>query len=116
MHVLGFDEPAAVGKEIVGIQLPVAEVFVRQPVKLVATALGSYDDSRSGATWRGKIRRVSDWYGHRRSIWQEPLQFNDVRTLEGIIELEPGQPPLRIGQRVLVQVLPSDSRAGNRAD
>jgi hypothetical protein len=33
---------------------------------------------------------------------QEPLQFNDVRTLECIVQLDPGQPALRIGQRVRV--------------
>ena len=32
----------------------------------------------------------------------EPLQFNDVRTLECIVTLDPDQPPLRIGQRVRV--------------
>jgi len=63
------------------------------------------DDARAGITWRGKVRKLSDWYSHRRSIWQDPLQYNDVRTLECIIDLEPGQPPLRIGQRVLVQIV-----------
>jgi multidrug resistance efflux pump len=67
------------------------------------------DDSRSGPRWRGKVRNVSDWYSHRRSIWQEPLQHNDVRTLECIIDLEPGQPPVRIGQRLLVQIMPAGS-------
>ena len=38
----------------------------------------------------------------------EPLQFNDVRTLECIIELDPGQPLLRIGQRVRVQLVPTE--------
>ena len=33
---------------------------------------------------------------------QDPLQLNDVRTLECIIAVETGQPPLRIGQRVRV--------------
>jgi multidrug resistance efflux pump len=60
------------------------------------------DDSTSGPTWRGKVYRVSDWFTHRRSILQEPLQLNDVRTLECLIAIEPGQVPLRIGQRVLV--------------
>jgi multidrug resistance efflux pump len=60
------------------------------------------DDSGASGAWRGKVVRISDWYTQRRSILQEPLQFNDVRTLECIIELEPGQPPLRIGQRVRV--------------
>jgi multidrug resistance efflux pump len=64
------------------------------------------DDSRSGPTWRGKVGGLSDWYSHRRSLLQEPLQYNDVRTLECTIDLEPGQPPLRIGQRLLVQILP----------
>jgi multidrug resistance efflux pump len=62
------------------------------------------DDSNTGATWRGKVVRLSDWYTHRRSIVQEPLQFNDVRTLECIVRLDPGQPALRIGQRVRVRL------------
>jgi multidrug resistance efflux pump len=60
------------------------------------------DDTRSGPTWTGKVVQVSDWFTKRRSIWLEPLQFNDVRTLECIIELDPGTPQLRIGQRVRV--------------
>jgi multidrug resistance efflux pump len=74
---------------------------------VVGQAVVIHDDSRSGPTWRGTVRRLSDWYSHRRSIWQEPLQLNDVRTLECIIDLEPGQPPMRIGQRVLVQMMPT---------
>jgi multidrug resistance efflux pump len=62
------------------------------------------DDSRAGAVWRGKVIRLSDWYTHRRSILQEPLQFNDVRTLECIIELEPHSQTPRIGQRVRVSL------------
>jgi multidrug resistance efflux pump len=62
------------------------------------------DDTRATGTWRGKVLRISDWYTHRRSILQEPLQWNDVRTLECIIALDPGQPPLRIGQRVRVTI------------
>jgi multidrug resistance efflux pump len=60
------------------------------------------DFSATGPTWHGRITRLSDWYTHRRSIMLEPLQFNDVRTLECILTLDPGQPPLRIGQRVRV--------------
>jgi multidrug resistance efflux pump len=60
------------------------------------------DDTTAGSTWHGKLTRISDWYTHRRSVLQEPLQFNDVRTLECLITLDPGQPPLRIGQRVRV--------------
>jgi len=64
------------------------------------------DDSSAGPTWRGKVIRLSDWYTHRRSMLQEPLQFNDVRTLECIVQLDPGQPTPRIGQRVRVTLEP----------
>jgi multidrug resistance efflux pump len=62
------------------------------------------DDIRSGPTWRGKVVQVSDWFTQRRSILLEPLQFNDVRTLECLIELDPlPEPPrLLIGQRMRV--------------
>jgi membrane fusion protein (multidrug efflux system) len=60
------------------------------------------DDSNAGPSWRGKVVRVSDWYTHRRSMLQEPLQFNDVRTLECIVQLDPSATTPRIGQRVRV--------------
>lgn len=60
------------------------------------------DDSTSDAEWWGKVTRISDWYTHRRSILLEPSQHNDVRTLECIVELDCGQPPVRIGQRMRV--------------
>jgi len=56
----------------------------------------------SGPKWTGKVVRLSDWMAHRRSILPDPSQFHDIRTLECIIALDPGQPPLRIGQRVRV--------------
>jgi hypothetical protein len=61
------------------------------------------DDSTGAGDWHGKVQRVSDWYSQRRSILLEPLQFNDVRTLECIVILDPNQATtLRIGQRVRV--------------
>jgi multidrug resistance efflux pump len=60
------------------------------------------DDTRAEDRWRGKVLRISDWYTQRRSVMQDPLQLNDVRTLECIIAVASGQPPLRIGQRVRV--------------
>ncbi len=56
--------------------------------------------------WRGRVARVADWYTQRRSSLGDPTQFQDVRTLEVIIELAPNQPPLRIGQRVRVTLEP----------
>jgi hypothetical protein len=58
----------------------------------------------SGPTWRGRVSRISDWYTDRREIAEEHLQLRDVRTLECLISLEPGQHPLRIGQRVRVTI------------
>lgn len=70
----------------------------------VGAAAVVHDDTRTTETWRGKVMRVSDWFTQRRSVLPEPTQLNDVRTLECIIELEPNQPPLRIGQRVRVHM------------
>jgi multidrug resistance efflux pump len=67
------------------------------------------DDNTTTSTWHGKVTRISDWYTHRRSILLEPLQLNDVRTLECLIELAPGQPPLRIGQRLRVSLGQADA-------
>jgi multidrug resistance efflux pump len=72
------------------------------PRVAVGQAASIQDDNSAATTWRGKVVRVSDWYTHRRSILLEPLQQNDVRTLECLIEVTPGQPPLRIGQRLRV--------------
>jgi multidrug resistance efflux pump len=61
------------------------------------------DDATGGNEWQGEVVRVSDWYSQRRSVTLEPLQFNDVRTLEVIIRVKPDpKNPLRIGQRMRV--------------
>ena len=60
------------------------------------------DDASPGREWRGRVVRLSDWYARRRSVSLEPFQRTDVRTLECLIEVEPGQPSLRIGQRMQV--------------
>jgi multidrug resistance efflux pump len=64
------------------------------------------DDSHADIHWKGKVVRISDWYTPRRSIIQEPLRFNDVRTLECIIKLDlgSGQKEPRIGQRMRVTI------------
>ena len=66
------------------------------------------DDSGAAGTWHGRVARLSDWYTRRRSTLDEPLQLNDVRTLECLIALDPGQPPLRIGQRIRVTIGPAE--------
>jgi multidrug resistance efflux pump len=63
------------------------------------------DDATGGGEWQGEVIRVSDWYAQRRSVTFEPLQFNDVRTLEVIIRVKPDpKNPLRIGQRMRVML------------
>ncbi len=70
-------------------------------------AVDIYDDTRSSKPhWSGKVTTVGNWYTHRRSIMLEPLQFNDVRTLECIIDFDPvknGEALPRIGQRLRVK-------------
>jgi multidrug resistance efflux pump len=63
------------------------------------------DDTRAGIRWHGKVKHMSDWYTHRRSMLQEPFQYNDVRTLEAMVSVDAGGPPLRIGQRVRVTIV-----------
>ena len=72
-----------------------------------------YDDARSrrdAPLATGKVLSVSSWYSPRRSMVMEPLQYNDIRTLECLIEVDPApanQSPdnlLRIGQRVRVEL------------
>jgi multidrug resistance efflux pump len=61
------------------------------------------DDTQPGVAWRGRVLRLSDWYTQRRSVLMDPLQFNDVRTIECLVSLE-GEPPPRIGQRLRVRI------------
>jgi multidrug resistance efflux pump len=61
-----------------------------------------YDYSTASEPWRGKVVRIAAWYKDRRVLLPELFPSNDVRTLECIVEVDPGQAPLRIGQRVRV--------------
>jgi HlyD family secretion protein len=60
------------------------------------------DDADPADAWRGRVGRVAGWYGQRRTILHDPSQLSDVRTLECLIVLDPGQPPLRLGQGVRI--------------
>ncbi len=62
------------------------------------------DDADASRAWTGRVLRLSDWYAQRRSVSPEPFQRVDVRTLECLIEIDPGQAPLRIGQRMQVTI------------
>jgi multidrug resistance efflux pump len=58
------------------------------------------DDAPTGQRWTGHVLRVADWYHSRRTILKEPAPPLDVRTVECLIELDPGQSQPRLGQRV----------------
>jgi multidrug resistance efflux pump len=73
----------------------------------IGQAASIRDDSTGEGSWTGHVVRISDWYTQRRSVMPEPLQYNDARTLECIIELDAGQLALRIGQRVRVTLRPA---------
>jgi HlyD family secretion protein len=60
------------------------------------------DEANADVTWRGRVERVAGWYSQRRTVLHDPSQLSDVRTLECVIVLEPGQPRLRLGQSVRV--------------
>ncbi len=60
------------------------------------------DDADPSMSWRGRVGRVAGWYGQRRTILHDPSQMTDVRTLECLIRLDPGQPTLRLGQGVRI--------------
>jgi multidrug resistance efflux pump len=62
------------------------------------------DDTHAGASWHGKVQRVAGWYEQRRPTTQDPSAFTDVRTVECLISIDTGQPPLRIGQRMRVMI------------
>jgi hypothetical protein len=47
---------------------------------------------------------VSNWYLPRRGILLEPTLYNDTRTLECLIRLEPGPVSPRVGQQVRVLI------------
>jgi len=64
------------------------------------------DDIKVSGQWTGKVRLVGDFVVPKRN--PEPLAFNDRRTIEALVDLEPGQRPLKIGQtvRVIIGAIP----------
>jgi multidrug resistance efflux pump len=70
---------------------------VGQPVEVRPNAL-------DGPAWKGRIARVADWIGPRRYVLDEPLERNDVRTMEVIVAFDEPPAGLRHGERVRVTV------------
>ena len=63
-----------------------------------------HDEADPTASWRGRVERLAGWYNQRRTVLHDPSQLSDVRTLECVIVLEPGQPRLRLGQSVRISI------------
>jgi multidrug resistance efflux pump len=86
------------------IRAEVEQEFAGRVQKLENQPVVIKDDATGSGEWKGRVERIGDWYTQRRSVLHEPLQFNDVRTLECIIALneQPAPGELRIGQRVRV--------------
>lgn len=62
------------------------------------------DDVENTPLAQGKIQRCALWVSHRRSLLDEPFERNDVRTLECIVSVDLGGLPLRLGERVRVEI------------
>jgi multidrug resistance efflux pump len=57
-----------------------------------------------GPTWHGRVVRVAEWFAQRRTIMPDTPTFQDVRTMECTVQIDLGQPPIRLGQRVRVKL------------
>jgi multidrug resistance efflux pump len=64
------------------------------------------DEADPSASWRGRVSRMAGWYKQRRTVLHDPSELSDVRTLECVIVLDPGQPRLRLGQSVRITIGP----------
>jgi HlyD family secretion protein len=62
------------------------------------------DDTHAAGVWTGRVKRVADLFTQQRPLMQGTLQFADVRTMSCVIELDPNQSKLRLGQRVRVTI------------
>jgi membrane fusion protein (multidrug efflux system) len=90
------------------VRAEVEQEFARRFRDSVGQRATITDDSGGKEKWFGTVQRVSKWYAKRRYRILDPLEFNDVRTLEVIIRVESDlkKEPLRIGQRVRVDLGP----------
>src|SRR5262249_44534640 len=62
------------------------------------------DTVAGGPVWRGRVVRIADWFVEGRKVVPDTPTFHDVRTLQCIIQPDPGQSSFRLGQRVRVRL------------
>lgn len=65
-------------------------------------------DAAKPQTFPAAVRRVGLLYGPRRPVTDDPAQQQDVRVVDCLLTLDQANPPLLIGQRVVVRFLPVD--------
>jgi len=53
-------------------------------------------------SWNGRVVRVGDWYSDSPTIPRRLARFTDIPTVECVVAMDAGHPPLRIGQRMTV--------------
>jgi multidrug efflux pump subunit AcrA (membrane-fusion protein) len=82
-----------------------AEFAHRVTPNMIGRQVTVYDHSDPSLTYKGTFKRISDAFLPKRSAGSN-LLGNDTLVLEAVIEVTdaapPGQPPLRVGQKVKV--------------
>jgi multidrug resistance efflux pump len=73
------------------------------------------DEMAGAGPWQASVVRVGRLFS-RRQHRTDPTQFVDVPTVECLVRLEPGHPPLRIGQRLRVSIYPRKDEGGSMKD
>ncbi len=68
------------------------------------------DEFAGAGPWKGSVARVGRLYS-RRQHRTDPTQFVDVPTVECVVRLESGHPPLRIGQKLRVSLYAKEAGA-----
>ena len=91
---------APVGALVVRVEVEQADVG-RITMNMPASV--SDDSLRNPPPVKGTVTAISRWIAPKRSILLDPGNFNDVRTTEVVITLEPTTRPLWIGQRMVVR-------------
>lgn len=65
-------------------------------------AVELFDDFDGASVGTGTVRHISPWITHRRSLLDEPLERNDIRTLECIVRPDSALGVCPIGKRLRV--------------
>ncbi len=87
------------------VRTEVEQEFADQVV--LGQSVSVEDEANAKALAAGKVTALSGWFTPRRLPLMEPTRYNSTRTLEAIVTLDPGHPPLRLGQRVRVRFPPT---------